>query len=124
MIDLRKCSVCIALVIVLVGCGTDYEHPPIIKNKVMPDLPDIQIKLAFTCAYEKDRIPPRDPEADQIFKHARWLEKGNRLKEDPMLFPKIERLIRIATAYGHDKANLELEYVFVPMDKESFESNY
>jgi hypothetical protein len=31
-------------------------------------------QLAFTCAHEKDAIPPRDPEADQLFKHARWLQ--------------------------------------------------
>lgn len=78
------------------------------KERPVPDLPDIQAKLAFTCAHEKDRIPPRDPEADQLYKHARWLAKSNILKEDPKVYPSIERLIRIATAYGHDKANLEL----------------
>ena len=87
----------------------------------MPDLPgivvepslegswaDIREKLAFTCAHEKDVIPPRGPEAEQLYQHARWLKKNNLLKEDATLYPKIERLIRIATAYGHDKANLEL----------------
>jgi len=81
---------------------------PVLKERPVPDLPDIQAKLAFTCAYEKDRIPPRDPEAEQLYKHARWLAKNNILKEDPTVYPSIERLIRIATAYGHDKANLEL----------------
>ena len=74
----------------------------------MPDLPNVKANLAFTCAYEKDRIPPRDPEADQLYVHARWLRKNNLLQKDPLVYPKIERLIRIATAYGHDKANLEL----------------
>ncbi len=69
---------------------------------------DIRDKLAFTCAHEKDVIPPQDPEAEQLYQHARWLKKNNLLKEDATLYPKIERLIRIATAYGHDKANLEL----------------
>ena len=74
----------------------------------MPDLSTVQSNLAFTCAYEKDAIPKRDPEADQLYAHARWLKKNNLLKPDPLVYPKIERLVRIATAYGHDKANLEL----------------
>ena len=74
----------------------------------MPDLTDVQSNLAFTCAYEKERIPPRDPEAEQLYQHAKWLKKNNLLKPDPLVYPKIERLVRIATAYGHDKANLEL----------------
>ncbi|TAK97164.1 MAG: sel1 repeat family protein [Aquabacterium sp.] len=43
-----------------------------------------------------------------MYKHARWLRKGNILKKDPAIYPKVERLIRFAAAYGHDKANLEL----------------
>ena len=78
------------------------------NSRAMPDLPDVQASLAFTCAYEKDKIPPRDPEADQLYQHAKWLKKGNLLKEDPLVYSKIERLIRISTAYGHDLANLEL----------------
>ena len=78
----------------------------------MPDLTDVQSNLAFTCAYEKERIPPRDPEAEQLYQHAKWLKKNNLLKPDPLVFPKIERLVRIATAYGHDKANLELRDMF------------
>ncbi len=72
------------------------------------NLPSIQDKLAFTCVHEIDRIPPRDPEADLLYKHARWLRRGNALKRDVVVQPKIERLIRIAVAYGHDKANVEL----------------
>lgn len=93
------------LILLLVGCQPDTN---ILKERPVPDMPDIQAKLAFACAHEKDRIPPRDPEADQLYKHARWLSKNNILKEDPTVYPSIERLIRIATAYGHDKANLEL----------------
>ena len=78
------------------------------KERNMPDLSSVQSNLAFTCAYEKDAIPKRDPEADQLYAHARWLKKNNLLKPDPLVYPKIERLVRIATAYGHDKANLEL----------------
>lgn len=78
----------------------------------MNELPEISAnikkQLAFTCTQEKDRIPPRDFEADQLYKHARWLVKGNILKQDSTVYPAIERLLRIATAYGHDKANIEL----------------
>lgn len=83
------------------GKGTGMDKLPEISA-------DIKKQLAFTCAQEKDRIPPRDPEADQLYKHARWLVKGNILKQDPAVYPAIERLVRIATAYGHDKANIEL----------------
>lgn len=72
------------------------------------DITKVKTNLAFTCAKEADVIPARDPEADQLYKYARWLHKNNRLKDDPVEYPRIERLIRIATAYGHDKANLEL----------------
>jgi len=78
------------------------------KERPVPDMPEIQARLAFICTYEQDKIPPRNPEADQLYKHARWLAKNNILKNDPAVYPGIERLIRIATAYGHDKANLEL----------------
>jgi TPR repeat protein len=64
----------------------------------------IEEQLAFTCAYEKDHIPERDPEADMLFEHANWRYKKNRLKEDMAVYPEVERLYRIATAWGHDKA--------------------
>ncbi|MCL1824542.1 MAG: DUF6396 domain-containing protein [Betaproteobacteria bacterium] len=64
----------------------------------------IEDQLAFTCAHEKDRIPKRDPDADNLFEHANWRYKKNLLKEDPAVYPEIERLYRIATAWGHDKA--------------------
>jgi hypothetical protein len=86
------------------------------KNAAMnqfPDNPsDITKQLVFTCAYEKDRIPPRDPEADQLYKHARWLIKANTLRQVSEDYPPIERLLRIATAYGHDRANVELRHMF------------
>lgn len=82
------------------------------KDKSMDQLPEISAnikkQLVFTCMHEKDHIPPRDPEADQLYKYARWLVKGNILKQHPAAYPPIERLLRIATAYGHDKANIEL----------------
>jgi uncharacterized protein len=75
----------------------------------LPDIPsDIKKQLTFTCAHEMDRVPPRDPEADLLYKHARWLVKRNALKQEPAAYPAIERLVRIAAAHGHDKANIEL----------------
>jgi len=98
--------VSLLLTLPLLACQPGATHQT--KERQVPDMPEIQAKLAFTCTHEKDRIPPRDPEADQLYKHARWLAKNNILKNDPTIYPGIERLIRIATAYGHDKANLEL----------------
>jgi len=80
------------------------------KHQEVKNIPSsIKAQLAFTCAHEKDRIPPRDPEADLLYKHARWLVKGNTLQPKQEVYPKIERLARIATAHGHDKANIELQ---------------
>jgi len=80
------------------------------KHQEVKNIPSsIKAQLAFTCAHEKDRIPPRDPEAEQLYKHARWLVKGNTLQPKQEVYPKIERLVRIATAHGHDKANIELQ---------------
>jgi uncharacterized protein len=88
----------------LAGCNAKDTG----MNQLPEISPNIKKQLAFTCAHEKDRIPPRDPEADQLYKHARWLAKGNILKQDTAAYPSMERLVRIATAYGHDKANIEL----------------
>jgi len=37
-----------------------------------------------------------------------WIRKNNILKQDPTVYAAIERQVRIAAAYGHDKANIEL----------------
>ena len=68
----------------------------------------VKKQLAFTCTHESERIPARDPQAEQLYKRARWIIKNNILKKDPAVLPEVERLLRIATAYGHDKANIEL----------------
>lgn len=35
----------------------------------LPEVPfDIKKQLAFACTHEVSRIPPRDPEADQLYK--------------------------------------------------------
>ena len=73
----------------------------------------IEEQLAFTCAYEKDRIPERDPDADMLFEHANWRYKKNLLKEDSGVYAEVERLYRIATAWGHDKAANNLVYMIL-----------
>ena len=102
---LRYLVLGLAFILPLTACR---DNSTATKDRPVTNLTEVQAKLAFTCAYEKDAIPPHDPEADQLYKYARWLRKNNLLKEDPAVYPKIERLVRIATAYGHDKANLEL----------------
>ena len=78
-------------------------------NAALAAIPDdLEKQLAFTCSYEAKRIPKHYPETDQLFLHARWLYKQNLLKDDPAKYPAIERLYRIAAAYGHDKANRNL----------------
>ena len=71
----------------------------------LPTLGDVRANLAFTCAHEADRLPPLDPQADQLFKYARYLEK----KTGPKDFDGIARYYRIAAAYGHYKANHNLQ---------------
>lgn len=90
------------LVVCVTACGPKKEIG------MGEDLSKVKANLAFICVHEHDVIPPRDLEADQLYMHARWMHKNNRLKEDPAQYSKIERLIRIASTYGHDKANLEL----------------
>ncbi|WP_434628635.1 SEL1-like repeat protein [Chromobacterium sp. CV08] len=74
----------------------------------MPTLDDMQANLAFTCVYEKKNLPQLSPEADQLYRYARYVQKNNLLKEDIGVYPELERLFRIATAHNHYKANLEL----------------
>ncbi|MBN3005356.1 sel1 repeat family protein [Chromobacterium alkanivorans] len=74
----------------------------------MPTLDEVKANLAFNCVYEKDHLPTRDPDAEQLYRYARHVQKNNLLKDDVSVYPVLERYYRIATAYGHDKANLEL----------------
>ena len=92
------------LISILSACNNNFSE----DVRSVPSVNEIRANLAFSCVHEADVIPPRDPEADQLYRYARWLYKNNRLKEDPAEYPEMERLLRIATAWGHDKANLEL----------------
>ncbi|WP_052052128.1 SEL1-like repeat protein [Chromobacterium haemolyticum] len=84
----------------LAACGA--------KERAVPDLKAVEAKPAFNCVYEKDHLPALNPEAEQLYRYARWLQKNQIEKEDPLRFPEMERYYRIATAHGHYKANLEL----------------
>ena len=64
----------------------------------------IEEQRTFTCTFEKERIPKRNAEADKLFEHAHGLHKQNRHKGDEKAYLEIERLYRIAAAWGHDKA--------------------
>jgi TPR repeat protein len=77
------------------------------ENAVSPEaeMSAVRAKLAFTCTYEADHLPPLDPEADQLFKYARYLEK----QDGPKDFNNVARYYRIAAAYGHYKANHNLQ---------------
>ena len=101
---------------VLLAACTPDEHDTR-RHKMPSDISKtptkIEKQLAFTCAYEKDRIPERDPDADMLFEHANWRSKKNLLKEDPAVYPEVERLYRIATAWGHDKAANNLANMIV-----------
>jgi TPR repeat protein len=86
-------------------------NPSDARNRPIPTLniPDtFKAQLEFTCAYEKDKLPPLAPEADQLFKRARWIEKKNMLTRNASENPTIERLYRIAYAWGHYKAGHNL----------------
>ncbi|MBR7972280.1 sel1 repeat family protein [Burkholderia vietnamiensis] len=71
----------------------------------LPDVSAVRFDLAFTCTHEADHLPPLDPEADALFQYARFLEK----REGPKDFNDIARYYRIAAAFGHYKANHNLQ---------------
>jgi len=78
------------------------------KEKTMPTVPElaaVRANLAFTCAQEADHLPPLDPEADELFKYARYLHK----RPGPKNFDEVARYYRIAAAHGHYKANSNLQ---------------
>lgn len=79
------------------GCKPE-EKETMMTQKTEPD-------LAFTCVYEKDTLPPVDPEADIWFKRARELEKVNKYQRD---YAQIGVLYRKAAARNHPKAMLNL----------------
>ncbi|WP_293764486.1 sel1 repeat family protein [uncultured Aquitalea sp.] len=91
--------------LLLAACNARPEH-------AMPDVAAIDAKLAFTCAYEQDKLPPLNPEADQLFRYGRWLDKNNVLNRQRAVSETVARYYRIAAAHGHYKANINLQNNF------------
>lgn len=93
-----KCSALICSMLVLSACNPMDKKEKLPIQKTEPD-------LTFTCVYEKDTLPPVDPEADVWFKQARELEKVNKSQRD---YVKIGELYRKAAERNHPKAMLNL----------------
>ncbi|WP_420997240.1 sel1 repeat family protein [Cupriavidus sp. 30B13] len=94
----------IALAILLVALAATACS----KEKAMPTVPDLEAvraNLAFICAQEADHLPPLDPQADELFKYARYLHR----RPGPKDFDEVARYYRIAAAHGHYKANSNLQ---------------
>jgi len=70
-----------------------------------PDMGAVRANLPFTCVHEADHLPPLDPDADQLFKYGRYLQKKDGSKD----FNDVARYYRIAAAHGHYKANGNLQ---------------
>ncbi|MCL2012800.1 MAG: DUF6396 domain-containing protein [Cystobacterineae bacterium] len=73
----------------------------------------LETQPPFSCAFEEVQIPKRNADADKLFKHAHGLHKKNLLKADKTVFLQVERLYRIAAAWGHDKAAVLLAGMMV-----------
>jgi hypothetical protein len=90
----------IALVASL-ACACTKENP----LASLPSMSAVRANLAFTCVHEADHLPPLDPDADQLFRYGRWLQK----QDGPKDFSDIARYYRIAAAHDHYKANTNLQ---------------
>ena len=96
----RSTTIVICLALALCACSK--------KDNPMPTQAEwsaVHAKLAFTCVHEADHLPPLDPQADALFRYALFLEK----KPGPKDFDAAARYYRIAAAYGHYKANHNLQ---------------
>ncbi|EFB72664.1 SEL1-like repeat protein [Providencia rustigianii] len=96
--SLTKYCVLLCSLLVLVSCKPIDKKDVIVAQKNEPD-------LTFTCVYEKNTLPPVDPEADIWFKQARELEKANKSQRD---YAQIGALYRKAAERNHPKAMLNL----------------
>ncbi|WER20651.1 DUF6396 domain-containing protein [Providencia stuartii] len=88
----------VVLGLLLMGCKPIDKKDVTVTQKTESD-------LAFTCVYEKDTLPPVDPEADIWFKQARELEKVNKYQRD---YTQIGVLYRKAAERNHPKAMINL----------------
>ena len=90
----------ICLALLLCACTKKENQMPAVA-----DMNSVRANVAFTCARESDRLPSLDPEANAVFLYGRHLEKS----DGPKDFNAISRYYRIAAAYGHYKANHNLQ---------------
>lgn len=92
------------LIVLLVSliCACTHKEDPLAS---LPDMSAVRANLAFTCVHEADHLPPLDPDADRLFQYGRFLQKQDGEKN----FNDIARFYRIAAAYGHYKANQNLQ---------------
>ncbi|MDE1004902.1 MAG: sel1 repeat family protein [Paraburkholderia fungorum] len=97
---MHRSLVALSVVCLLSACSKNEN-----AMNPLPDVSAVRLKLAFTCTHEADHLPPLDPESEELFQYGRYLEK----KEGPKDFNDIARYYRIAAAYGHYKANHNLQ---------------
>lgn len=74
-----------------------------------PDMGAVRANLAFACTHEAQHLPPLNPEADELFRYARYLQGV----EGPKDFDDIMRYYRIAAAHKHYKANHNAQLLIV-----------
>ncbi|MFJ1213660.1 SEL1-like repeat protein [Burkholderia pyrrocinia] len=97
---MKKYTLIVAFTLLFSAC-TKKENPVTSS----PDMSAVRANLAFTCVHQADHLPPLDPQADNLFRYARYLEK----KEGAKDFNDIARYYRISAVYGHYKANQNLQ---------------
>jgi uncharacterized protein len=90
----------IFLALLLCACSKKENQMP-----AAADMNAVRANVAFTCTRESDHLPSLDPEANSVFLYGRHLEKS----DGPKDFNAISRYYRIAAAYGHYKANHNLQ---------------
>ena len=83
-------------------CACTHKENPLAS---LPDVSAVRANLAFTCVHEADHLPPLDADADRLFQYGRYLQKLDGEKS----FNEVARYYRIAAAYGHYKANHNLQ---------------
>jgi uncharacterized protein len=71
----------------------------------LPDMSAVRANLAFTCVLEADHLPSLDQQADALYSYGRYLQK----QDGPKDFNAVARYYRIAAAWGHYKANHNLQ---------------
>ncbi|WP_240159084.1 MULTISPECIES: sel1 repeat family protein [Burkholderiaceae] len=97
---MRRSLIALSIVCLLSACSKNENH-----MTQLPDVSAVRLKLAFTCTHEADHLPLLDPESEKLFQYGRYLEK----KDGPKDFNDVARYYRIAAAYGHYKANHNLQ---------------